>query len=228
MSCTRSAGNGNDPVVGLPPAVHTCARVTTTGPSDNGDAELLAAWAAGDARAGNQLFERYFDLLFRFFRTKVDDAAEDLVQQTFLGLVRTGAPSSFDSSFRAYVYTAARNVLYRHLTTRAAKLGPVDFGVDSVAALSPSPSTWAAEREDLHLLHEGLRRLPVELQVTLELYHLEGLEGDEVAQVMDVPVGTVRSRLRRGLRRLKQEIRELAADPELVDRSLSSLSTRGT
>lgn len=186
------------------------------------DADLLAAWQAGDADAGNDLFERYFEALFRFFRSKLDDAAEDLVQQTFLGLVRAGAPVR-GASFRAYLFTAARNVLYRHLSTRAAKLGPVDFGVDSVAALSPSPSTWAAEREELTLLHEALRQLPVDTQLTLELYHLEGFEAEEVARIMDVPVGTVRSRLRRGLERLKEHAQALAGDPGKLERSLSVL-----
>lgn len=187
------------------------------------DAELLAAWQQGDTAAGNALFERYFDALFRFFRTKVDDAAEDLVQQTFLGMVRSKAPVAEASTFRAYLFTAARNVLYRYLGTRAAKLGPVDFGVDSVAAISPSPSTWAAEREELHVLYEALRRLPIDTQLTLELYHLEGLEGDEVARIMDVPIGTVRSRLRRGLEKLKEEARILAGNPGLLERSLSEL-----
>ena len=48
------------------------------------DFELLEAWREGDQRAGKELFARHFDSIYRFFRSKVDDAAEDLTQQTFL------------------------------------------------------------------------------------------------------------------------------------------------
>lgn len=187
------------------------------------DAQLLEAWRQGDQAAGNALFERYFEPLFRFFRGKVDDAAEDLVQQTFLALVRSAAGLREASSFRAYVFTAARSKLYRHLSQHAAKMGPLDFGVDSIAALSPSPSTWAAEREEQQVLHEALRRLPVDMQITLELYYFEGFDGDEVAHIMDVPGGTVRSRLRRGLERLRREAESSTRNPRVLERSISQL-----
>jgi RNA polymerase sigma factor (sigma-70 family) len=187
------------------------------------DAQLLEAWRQGDEAAGNALFERYFEPLFRFFRGKVDDGAEDLVQQTFLALVRSASGVREASSFRAYVFTAARSKLYRHLSQHAAKIGPLDFGVDSIAALAPSPSSWAAEQEEQQVLHDALRRLPVDMQITLELYYLEGFEGDEVARIMDVPIGTVRSRLRRGLERLRREAESLTRSPAVLERSISQL-----
>lgn len=189
------------------------------------DEELLEAWRGGDAAAGNALFDRYFDPLFRFFQSKVDDAAEDLVQQTFLSIVRASDGFRHDASFRTYAFKAARSKLYRHLSTRAAKDGPVDFGVDSVAAICPTPATWAAEREEQRILHEALRRLPVDTQVTLELYHFEGFEGHEIARILEVPEGTVRSRLRRGFERLRKEAERLAQNPELLERSLAALKT---
>jgi RNA polymerase sigma factor (sigma-70 family) len=195
-------------------------------PSVRADEDLLQAWREGDASAGNELFDRYFDPLFRFFQSKVDDAAEDLVQQTFLAIVRASDGFRNESSFRTYVFTAARSKLYRHLSTRAAKDGPVDFGVDSVAAIAPTPATWAADREEQRLLHEALRRLPVDMQVALELYHLEGFEGHEIATILEVPEGTVRSRLRRGLERLRKEVERLARHPALVERSLAVLPPR--
>jgi RNA polymerase sigma factor (sigma-70 family) len=187
------------------------------------DLELLDAWRGGDAEAGNELFDRYFEPLFRFFRTKADDVAEDLVQQTFLGLVKAAPGFRGASSFRTYVFTAARSKLYRFLAERMAKDGPVDFGVDSIAAIGPTPSAWAADREEERLLYDALRRLPVETQLTLELYWIEGLEGDEVAEILGVPAGTIRSRLRRGLERLRREAERLARHPHLIERSLSEL-----
>ena len=195
----------------------------TFGSEVQSDAELLEAWRQGDEAAGNALFERYFEPLFRFFRGKVDDAAEDLVQQTFLALVRSASGLREASSFRAYVFTAARSKLYRHLSQHAAKIGPLDFGIDSIAALAPSPSTWAAEREEHQVLHDALRQLPVDMQITLELYYFEGFEGHEIARIMDVAPGTVRSRLRRGLERLRRRVEAQPADQRLLERSLTRL-----
>lgn len=145
------------------------------------------------------------------------------MQQTFLSLVKAAPGFRGASSFRTYVFTAARSKLYRFLVERAAKEGPVDFGVDSVAAIGPTPSAWAADREEERVLYDALRRLPVQTQVTLELYWIEGLEGDEVAEILGVPPGTIRSRLRRGLERLRHEVERLARHPHLIERSLSEL-----
>ncbi len=54
---------------------------------ERSDLDLLDAWRGGTESAGRVLFARYFESVFRFFRNKVDDAAEDLTQQTFMGLV---------------------------------------------------------------------------------------------------------------------------------------------
>jgi RNA polymerase sigma factor (sigma-70 family) len=82
------------------------------------DLELLASWRDGDTKAGNALFDRYFDALFRFFRNKVQEGAEDLVQQTFLALVQSRDRFRGDSSFRTYLFTAARSKLYNYLERR--------------------------------------------------------------------------------------------------------------
>ncbi|MFO0633263.1 MAG: sigma-70 family RNA polymerase sigma factor [Nannocystaceae bacterium] len=86
------------------------------------DLELLEAWRGGDAKAGNALFDRYFDAVFRFFRNKVADHADDLVQQTFLALVQARDRFRGDSSFRTYLFTAARSKLFNYLeATRRAR-----------------------------------------------------------------------------------------------------------
>ena len=57
---------------------------------ERSDFELLEAWREGDQRAGRELFARHFDAIYRFFRSKIEDAADDLTQQTFLGCVKHG------------------------------------------------------------------------------------------------------------------------------------------
>jgi RNA polymerase sigma-70 factor (ECF subfamily) len=160
------------------------------------DFELLEAWRAGNSNAGSELLRRYFDSLYRFFSSKVDDEVEDLIQLTLLACVRYQKTLEKVESFRAYLFTVARNELYRHLRRRA-KRDVVDFGDTSVIALGISPTSVVARRQQQQRLVAGLRTLPVELQMLLELHYWEGLSTSELAAIVEAPQGTVKSRLRR-------------------------------
>ncbi len=160
------------------------------------DFQLLEQWRGGNTTAGSQLLQRYFDNLYRFFSSKVDDEVEDLIQGTLLACVRYQNSLDGVESFRAYLFTVARNELYRHLRKRA-KRDVVDFGVTSVIVLGVSPASAVAQRQQQARLVAGLRTLPVELQLVLELHYWEGLSTAELAEVIEAPQGTVKSRLRR-------------------------------
>jgi RNA polymerase sigma factor (sigma-70 family) len=179
------------------------------------DAALVEAWQAGDRSAGERLFDRYFDPLHRFFdhKTAVDPA--DLVQRTFLGCVEARQRFRGACSFRTFLYAIARNELRAHY--RSHKRGvEIDFGVSSLADLAASPSTLARRASDREVLEASLRSLPVDLQIAIELRFWEGMSGPELAQVLDVAEGTVRSRLRRALEALQQALLANEADPRLM------------
>lgn len=186
------------------------------------DMELLLGWRDGDAKAGNALFDRYFDALFRFFRNKVQDGAEDLVQQTFLALVQSRDRFRGDSSFRTYLFTAARSKLYNYLDRRG-RDAVLDYGVTSCEDLGISPSAMVGRDEQHKLLLLALRQLPIEMQIALELYYFERMRGPELAEVLEIPEGTVRSRLRRGVDLLRERLLELQRSPELVESTMSNL-----
>jgi len=175
------------------------------------DFELLEAWRAGDEGAGRELFGRYFDAVYRFFRNKVDDAAEDLTQQTFMGLVAGRDRFRGDSSFRTYLFMIARKRLYSYLRSLDREREPVEMAQVSVVELGfESPSRAVAVRQEQQLLLQALRRLPVEMQVALELFYWEELSIPEIAEVLETPVGTVKSRLQRSRIRLDAVLGELA------------------
>jgi RNA polymerase sigma factor (sigma-70 family) len=181
------------------------------------DFELLEAWRTGDEGAGRDLFARYFDSVYRFFRNKVDDAAEDLTQQTFMGLVQGKDRFRGDASFRTYLFMIARKKLYSFLRSNQRRAEPVEFHSTSVADLGlVSPSRAVAERQEQQLLLQALRRLPVEMQVALELFYWEELTVTEIAEVLETPVGTVKSRLQRARARLDQVIAELSESEALL------------
>lgn len=92
---------------------------------------------------------------------------------------------------------------------------PIDAGSVSVAALQTSPSAIVDRRQHLQLLYRGLQALPLDLQIALELFYWESLTAAGIGAVLDLPEGTVRSRLRRGRELLAAQLRSLpAADVE--------------
>ncbi len=181
------------------------------------DFELLEAWRESDEAAGRELFARYFDAVYRFFRNKVDDAAEDLTQQTFMGLVQSRDRFRGDASFRTYLFMIARKRLYSHLRKRDRRADPVEFGSMSVADLGiVSPSRAVAVRQEQQLLLTALRRLPIDMQLALELFYWEELTVTEISAVLETPVGTVKSRLQRARARLDGVIAELSESEDLL------------
>jgi RNA polymerase sigma factor (sigma-70 family) len=187
------------------------------------DAELMGAWQAGDRAAGGILFERYFEPVRRFFHNKVADGVEDLVQQTFLACVDHRDSIREPGAFRGYLFAAARNRLYKHIRSRARSPIALDFGVSSVIDAGVSPSQVVAGRDDERVLLQALRSLPIDLQVALELYYFERVRGRELEIALDVPAGTVRSRLRRGLELVRQRVGELSSAPEVLGKIRISL-----
>ncbi|MCH9684095.1 MAG: sigma-70 family RNA polymerase sigma factor [Deltaproteobacteria bacterium] len=176
------------------------------------DIELLEAWRGGDQRAGSRLLDRRTREITWFFRNKVFDEADvpDLVSQTFLGCVHARDRFEGSASFRYFVYSIAHNVLRQYLRTKAKRRREqLDFATVCVHELDPSSmSSIQMQRQELRAFVEGLRRVPVEHQVVLELKYFENLTGPQIAELLGVPEGTVRTRLRRGLERLRSRVDE--------------------
>jgi len=179
---------------------------------DEDDATLLDAWRAGDRAAGARLLERRVREMTWFFRNKVFNESDvaDLVNQTFLACVTAKDRFRGDTSFRRFMYAVAQNTLREYLRQRAKRSREqLDFSEVCVQAIDPrSMSSIHAEREELQAFVHALRLLPLEDQTVLELKYFEGCSGSEIAERLGIPEGTVRSRLRRGLQRLRERIAE--------------------
>lgn len=191
------------------------------------DDELLLAWRAGERRAGEQLFDRHFKALTRFFRNKTSDGAgdsmDDLIQQTVLGLLESKHEFRGEGSFRSFVFGVAYNVLRNHYRGARRDAARLDFGVTSIFDLAAGPVEVLAERHEQRLLLQGLRRIPLEHQVLLELYFWEPLPAPEIAEILGLPEGTVRTRIRRAKALLEAELGRLSSDPRLLESTLSNL-----
>ena len=183
------------------------------------DADLLASWSAGSRAAGDALIERHFDVVHRFFRNKVGAEIEDLVQQTFLACIEARARYRGHASFKTFLLAIARNQLFTHYSRQ--RRNALDIELTSVRDLQTSPSGVVARHEDERLLAEALRCVSLDAQVVLELVYWEGLDGNDLASVLDVPLNTAYTRLRRAMEALRQHVAELA--PDRVARVLEKL-----
>jgi RNA polymerase sigma factor (sigma-70 family) len=197
------------------------------------DITLLDRWRSGDKDAGAALFERHFDSIFGFFETKCEADADELTQRTFEACLKARDQFRRESSFRTYLFTIARNELYRVLRERQRRDAKLDFAVSSIAELVSTPGSRIARNQEHKQLVEALRRLPVEQQTLLELHYWEELEIAQLAEIFDAPAATIRTRLHRARKALK-ELVEGAAPPkaletlESMDVWAKALSHRGS
>ena len=166
------------------------------------------------------LVERHFAALFRFFQNKVQNGIEDLLQQTLLACVEGRARFRGDASFRTYLFQTARFQLYRHYRERN-RGRDIDFEITGVADLGTSPTGALARKQEQQWLLEALRRIPLQYQVVLELSVCEDLSGREIAQILEIPEGTLRSRLRLAVQRARREL-------ELISSGRSTLADPGS
>ena len=167
------------------------------------DRALLEAWRGGDQDAGAELFERYSRKVYWFFRGKIDDATlEDLVQDTFEACLTATTQLRTADGFRAYLFSIARNRLINYVTRDAARAARFDPGVTSLQDLGLSPTAQLAVKERERKLLAALRELPLDLQIAVELHYFEQMSGSEIATVLGLPEGTVRTRLRAARQRL--------------------------
>lgn len=186
------------------------------------DASLLLAWKDGDRDSGERLLDRHFTSLTRFFRNKTRDPIDDLVQTTMLALLESAGRYRGEGSFQSFLFGIAYNVLRDHIRARARAFDPA---TDSVCDSAPGPSQALAEKAEQRLLLEGLRRIPLEHQTLLELYYWESMTAPDIATVLGVPVGTIRTRIRRAKTLVEAAMKAVATDARVLESTVTDLET---
>lgn len=171
------------------------------------DDTLLRRWREGDPTAGSELVSRHFTAVARVFRYKADDALDDLVQQTFLTCIERRDVVVAAGGLRPFLLGVAYNLLKRHFERRFGPRGRIDPMTTSMRDLEgDSPSSVVALASEQASLVAALRDLPLDQQLALELFYWEDLSAPEIASVLGIPEGTVRSRLRLGRDRLRETL----------------------
>ncbi len=182
------------------------------------DQELLEAWSRGASQAGTQLYKRHFDLLFRFFSSKItnETLVDDLVQQTFLACLEQRERLSSITGFRAYLLGIARRRLMRFLRGSYREQRALSAYGPCIDDLMPSLGSALSLRTEVQAIAAAIRRIPVDLQIPLELYYHESLRIQEIAEILQVAPGTIKSRLSRARSALARAVEQLQAEPALL------------
>jgi RNA polymerase sigma-70 factor, ECF subfamily len=185
------------------------------------DQELVAQAAAGSREAFDELVRRHQVSIVSLARALTGGSAdaEDLAQDVFLRVWRSLRGFRGDSTFRTWLHRVAVNVIHSH-HGRVSRLRRL---FQAAPAESPDqrdhdPIESAADSIDVEsdfvlrdAIDKALATLPDELRVAVTLRDVQGLDYKEIAGVLDVPIGTVESRIFRGRQRLKPLLEPLRA-----------------
>jgi len=199
-----------------PPVRDQATAATQRSPDD---AVLLAAMTQGDAAAMSQFYDRYapavLGLALRITREQAD--AEEVVVDTFAQVWRDA--SQFEAargSAAAWIATIARSRALDLVRSRGRRhrLGDAADAMAPVAApamgaATPSPMAAVLDDERSRYVRAALAGLPESQRSALELAYFDGLSQTEIAERLDEPLGTVKTRMRAGLRRLRDVLAPL-------------------
>jgi len=155
------------------------------------DEQLMLAFAAGQSDAFGELFSRYRQPLFGFFRRRLGDSAqaEELAQETFIAVLRSAESYQPTALFRTFLYAIAFRILRAH--RRKAAFRATFFGEQAVGR---EPASNSDPVVDL-LMREAMAQLNTIDREVLLLREFEQLSYGEIAELLALPLNTVRSRL---------------------------------
>ncbi len=179
-------------------------------PGSLSDEALLSACGTGDSAALGELYERFHAVVYRVLSRLVGASCielDDLVQATFIEVMRAAAQYQRRASVRTYVLGIAANVARHHHRSqhRRMRLGS-DWPADCETA--DCPEKQAVQREFLQRLKLALEALPHEQRVAFVMCDLEEIPGVEVARALGVPEGTLWRRLHEARRSLRRALAE--------------------
>ena len=177
---------------------------------------LIQRFLAGEEVAFEQLVERYYQRIDRLAQQVVRHpmVAEDITQEVFLRAYRALARFRGEASFYSWLYRITINLCLNYLRRQAHQ---IDMDQDAEASALPAadPSVVLETQERQRLIRRAIDTLPSHYRIAIILKDLEGLSYQEIAAILDIPLGTVKSRINFGKGLLRQVLRPILDDDAL-------------
>jgi RNA polymerase sigma-70 factor, ECF subfamily len=187
--------------------------------TDPSDQKLVERVKRGDKRAFDMLVLKYqhkiVGLVSRYLRDQ--DEVADVTQEAFIKAYRALPRFRGDSAFYTWLYRIAINTAKNHLVSKSRRPPDTDIDIDdgefhdnsAVLRDNGSPEDVMATQQLEQVVYDAIDQLPEELKVAVTLREFEGLSYEEIAEVMECPVGTVRSRIFRAREAIEKKIAEI-------------------
>jgi len=183
------------------------------------DSELVKRVQQGDKAAFDILVLKYQQKVVNLISRFVSDQSEcyDVAQETFIKAYRALEKFRGDSQFYTWLYRIAANTAKNHLASRSRKTPKYSVDVEDAEHFSgesglkdnTTPESLMLTEEIKQTVYAAIEKLPEDLKSAITLRELEGLSYEEIADVMDCPIGTVRSRIFRARDAIDRELRPL-------------------
>lgn len=183
------------------------------------DAELVRRVQSGDIEAFNMLVQKYQHKIVNLVGRFVSDQTEcqDIAQDTFIKAYRAINNFRGDSQFYTWLYRIATNTAKNYLASRTQKSTTYAVDVDDAEHFEgesglkeyTTPENLLLTDEIKHTVFAAIAALPEDLKSAVTLREIEGLSYEEIAEVMNCPIGTVRSRIFRARALIDRELRPL-------------------
>jgi len=174
------------------------------------DIDLVTRIKNGDTSAFEPIVGRYRDRIFTLCRYMLYDKedVQDAAQEVFLKVYRSLERYSPDSSFYTWLYRIAVNVCIDYNKKLRPALLDAEF-LDAVPSLDPSPEHLYESKETGRVIEEALNRLPDNLKMAIILKEIDGFSYEEIAEVLNISIGTVKSRISRAREKLRWLLRKI-------------------
>jgi RNA polymerase sigma-70 factor, ECF subfamily len=183
------------------------------------DIELVERVQQGDKAAFDVLVQKYQQKVVNLISRFVTDHSEcyDVAQETFIKAYRALPNFRGDSQFYTWLYRIAANTAKNHLASKSRKSPSYSVDVDDAEHFSgesglkeyTTPENLMLTEEIKQTVFAAIEALPDDLKSAITLREIEGLSYEEIASVMDCPIGTVRSRIFRARDAIDKELRPL-------------------
>ena len=192
------------------------------GQNNSVDKQLVERVRRGDKRAFDLLILKYqhkiISIVGRYLGDQND--VQDVSQETFIKAYRAIPNFRGESAFYTWLYRIAVNTAKNHLVSKSRRPPNIDVDIDdgefqnnsAVLRDNESPQASLATSQMEQVIFRSIENLPSELRIAVTLREFDGLSYEEIARIMDCPVGTVRSRIFRAREAIEKKIKLMDND----------------